>query len=308
MWWSLFIGSVLVVTALPVFWWGVLAGPAASQLGRVNLQRGRGGQALVDPDVRAMLLARPARERTLEPFIELLARIPRRLTPAGVARGLERRVRLAGVEAKWPAERLLATKLLTGGAGTLLALVRFAAGPSRANLLFGILVVAVGYFGPDLVLMRAGSSRQRAIRLEMPDTFDQIMISVEAGLGFEAAMSRVARVGQGPLAQELVRTLQDMQLGLSRTDALHRMCDRTDVSELRHFVVAVAQSEAYGVPIAQILRIQAGELREKRRQRAEEAAMKIPVKVIFPLVLFILPTLFIIVIGPAVLRVAGSGL
>ena len=163
-----------------------------------------------------------------------------------------------------------------------------------------------GYLLPDLLLSNAATNRQKRIRLELPDTLDQMTIGVEAGLGFEAAMARAGRSGDGPLAEELVRTLQEVQAGMSRADAMRGLAERNDVAELRQFVLAVRQAETYGIPIAQVLRAQAAELRVKRRQRAEEQAMKLPVKVIFPLVLCILPAIFVVVLGPAAIRVADN--
>ncbi len=141
--------------------------------------------------------------------------------------------------------------------------------------------------------------------MELADTLDQMTIAVEAGLGFESAMARAGRNGKGPLAEELVRTLQDIAVGQPRRDAYLALAERTGVPDLRRFIRAVVQADAYGVSIADVLRTQAQEMRLKRRQRAEEKAMQIPVKVIFPLILCILPTLFIVLLGPAVLRIIG---
>ncbi len=129
-------------------------------------------------------------------------------------------------------------------------------------------------------------------------------VGVEAGLGFDAAMAHAARNGRGLFAAELMRTLQDIQIGLSRDAALDRLLARTDVADLRHVVFAIRQSERYGLPIANILRVQSAELREKRGAKAEERAMRIPVKIVFPLVFCILPSLFIVVLGPATLTIS----
>ena len=145
------------------------------------------------------------------------------------------------------------------------------------------------------------------IRAEwMADVLDQITVCVEAGLSFDNAVLRVANGGTGPLPEELGRTLQDVQLGLSRSAALERLLERTDVNDLRSFVHAFNQAERYGIPVAQILRVQSGEIRLKRRQHAEEAAMKLPVKLVFPTVLCILPALFVVVAGPAAIRVVQA--
>jgi tight adherence protein C len=133
-----------------------------------------------------------------------------------------------------------------------------------------------------------------------------MLISVQAGLGFEAAMARTAQNGTGPLADEMTRTLQDMQVGRSRKEAYLAMSDRVDVPDLRSFIRAIVQADAYGIAIAKVLKVQAHEMRTKRRQRAEEHAMKIPVKILFPLIFFIFPTLFIILLGPAVMNIIAA--
>jgi tight adherence protein C len=130
-----------------------------------------------------------------------------------------------------------------------------------------------------------------------------MLISVEAGLGFESAMARAAQNGKGPLAAELARTLQDMQVGRSRKEAYLAMAERVSVPDVRSFVRAVVQADTYGIAIANVLRTQAKQMRVKRRQRAEEKAMKLPIKVLFPLMFCILPVLFIVIIGPAVINV-----
>jgi tight adherence protein C len=166
-----------------------------------------------------------------------------------------------------------------------------------------VLISVVGYFVPDLLLYSRGLERQTAIGLELPDTLDQMLIAVEAGLGFEAAMTRAGENGKGPLADELIRTLQDMRVGMSRKHAYQALSRRTKVPDLNAFIRAVVQADAYGISISAVLRTQAKEMRVKRRQRAEEKAMQIPVKVLFPLMLFILPVLFIAVLGPTVITV-----
>jgi tight adherence protein C len=156
------------------------------------------------------------------------------------------------------------------------------------------------------MLYSRGQERQDAIGLELADTLDQMTIAVEAGLGFESAMARAGANGKGPLAEELVRTLQDIAVGQPRREAYLALAERTGVKDLARFIRAVVQADAYGVSIADVLRTQAQEMRLKRRQRAEEKAMQIPVKVIFPLILCILPTLFIVLLGPAVMDIVAA--
>lgn len=144
--------------------------------------------------------------------------------------------------------------------------------------------------------------RSERIEIELADTLDQMTIAVEAGLGFDGAMARVGSTGRGPLAEELVRTQQDIQMGSSRKAAFRALAERTDLYDLRRFVRAIIQADTYGMSIAGVLHTQADEMRLKRRQRAEEQAQKVPVKILAPLMLCILPVLFIVVMGPAVLN------
>lgn len=212
----------------------------------------------------------------------------------------------AGRPAGWPISRVLAVKPVLAAVALLLALLLFGSrlnGPILALILF---VTTIAYFLPELLLYSRGQERQSTIALELPDTLDQMTIAVEAGLGFEAAMARAGSNGKGPLAEELVRTLQDMRFGLSRREAYLALGERVSVPDLKTFIRAVVQADAYGISISTVLRIQAQEMRLKRRQRAEEKAMQIPVKVLFPLMLFILPVLMIAVLGPTVISVIQS--
>lgn len=226
-----------------------------------------------------------------------------RLTPKGYTGWLDKLLARAGRPARLPLDRLLIAKpalaLLVG----ILGIVVVCKSPSPQAVLFVVLLAALAYFVPDILIHGRGAERQKAIELELPNTLDQMLISVEAGLGFETAMARAGQNGKGPLAAELMRTLQDMQVGRSRRDAYLAMASRTDVPDLRSFVRAVVQADVYGIAIANVLRAQAKQMRVKRRQRAEEKAMKLPVKVLFPLMFCILPVLFIVIIGPAAINV-----
>ena len=140
----------------------------------------------------------------------------------------------------------------------------------------------------------------------VPDTLDLLTISVEAGLAFDSALSQVARNTTGPLAEEFFRVLQEMQIGLGRADAMRALGDRTDLPELRGFITSMVQADSFGIPIAHVLRVQAREMRVKRSQRAEELAQKVPVKILFPLSFCILPALFVVILGPAVIQIFTS--
>lgn len=228
-----------------------------------------------------------------------------RLSPAGIGEKLQRRLDLAGNPAKWTADRILAAKGLGlfafGGLAALYGL------SSVLWLIVGTSVGAVlGFFLPDLLLYNAGLKRQDKIRKAMPDALDLLTVCVEAGLGFDAALAQVARNTSGPLAAEFVRVLQEMQIGKSRTRALYGLTERTTVGELRAFVSALVQAGELGIPLAKVLREQAKEMRIRRRQRAEEQAQKLPVKILFPLIFCIFPVIFIVIIGPGAITLSDT--
>lgn len=282
--------------ALPLLGWSILAGrnPTRSRV-HENLSRGMG----------VPTIAAPTRSNGV-------GALALRFTRAIFIARLERYLTIAGRPPAWPLERLIVGKFTLGGTSALVGVWYVSTAPGLRSILMAAAVTAVAYFAPELLLYSRGKERQKLIQLELPDTLDQMTIAVEAGLGFESAMARAAKNGKGPLAQELVRTLQDIQVGQSRREAYLAMADRTTVTDLRRFIRAVVQADVYGTALGDVLRTQAHQMRLKRRQRAEEKAMKIPVKVIFPLILCILPTLFIVLLGPAVIDImdafGGGGL
>jgi tight adherence protein C len=227
----------------------------------------------------------------------------RRVMPAGWVRRVERLLARAGRPPNWPLERVLFTKVALGVAASLLGLLYVLGGPGPGRLLLVLVVAGVSFFVPELLLHSRAQERQEQIGRELADTLDQMTIAVEAGLGFDGAVARVARSGTGPLAEELLRTLQDIQVGVSRRDAFRTLAERNTVPDLQRFVSALLQADAYGISVGAVLRTQAREMRIKRRQQSEAKAMEIPVKVIFPLVICILPVLFIVLLGPAALDI-----
>lgn len=231
---------------------------------------------------------------------------PRWAAPAGVIRSLERNLRLAGLEEEWTLRGLLIGKIVGGALGLALAVLLVAGFRHPAALLVGVALLLLGYLLPDVVVASRARRRQELIERELPDTLDQILIAIEAGLGLEAAVARAGRHGHGPLARELVRTVQDMRVGMSRKDAYTALADRTTVPDLRRFARAIMQADRYGVSVGNVVRTQASELRAKRRQRAEERAMRVPVLVLFPLMFCILPVLFIVVLAPALVNLIGA--
>ena len=167
-----------------------------------------------------------------------------------------------------------------------------------------VVIVGFGIWLPDIVLQRIIDARRTAIRRSLPDVLDLLVVSVEAGVGFDGAMQKVVEKSAGPLPDELARVLEQIRLGKSRAEALRETGQRTEVSDLISFVAAVQQAETLGVSIAKVLRVQADAARERRSQRAREAAAKLPVKLLFPLVFFIFPALFVVILGPGAIRFA----
>ncbi|WP_284976388.1 type II secretion system F family protein [Arthrobacter sp. efr-133-TYG-104] len=233
----------------------------------------------------------------------LMLGIARKLTPGSYEAKLDRWLALAGRPQWIPLTKLIAIKPILAAGGCAAGLLLLAASQSPLAIGLGLFLTVFLYFIPDLLVYNTGLKRQEAIQLEFPNTLDQMLISVEAGLGFEAAMERASTYGGGPLAQELLRTLQDIQVGRPRQEAYTALADRSTVADVRSFVLAVIQADKYGIGIANVLRAQAKQARVKRRQIAEEKAMKLPVKVLFPLLFSIFPVLFIVLLGPAVIKI-----
>ena len=244
-------------------------------------------------------------ERVISPVGERLVKIGRRITPHGYIEGLDAKLEHAGRPKNIDAEQLVAAKAVA----LVLVVVWFAAifwllgmGGLLALVLW-VLLSGVGFILPDVLLSRTVSERKHEIAVALPDMLDLLTISVEAGLGFEQALDRTTAAIPGPLTDEFNRMLREMRLGTSRADALRALDERTDVPELRSFVLAMLQADTFGVSISRLLRSQAEEMRIKRRQRAQEQAAKAPVKMLFPLVFCIFPSIFVIVLGPAVIQI-----
>jgi tight adherence protein C len=280
-------GIGFLILALLLCCWSLLGSrvPGSHEIQR-NLRRG-----LTRSSVRT-----PTRGRAFEALAS-------RFTPQRFVARLDRQLSLAGRPPAWPLRRLVGAKLVLAAVGVSVGLLLVSSAPSARTVSLACGVAVLAYFVPDLLVYSRGTERQAAIALELPDTLDQMTIAVEAGLGFDAAMSRTGQNGKGPLAAELVRTLQDMQLGMSRREAYSALAARTSAPDLRRFVNAILQADKYGISISAVLRSQAGEMRVRRRQRAEEKAMQIPVKVLFPLMVCIMPVLFIVLLGPAAISV-----
>lgn len=254
-------------------------------------------------NIQANLGLRAGKRQTALSANEQVAALAHRLTPRSYEAWLDKQLAGAGRPKEWPLGRVIMAKPLLAFAGAVMGLVVFAASPSMRGFLLWLGITALCYFVPDILLHNRAQKRRELIRIELPNALDQMLISVQAGLGFETAMGRAGENGSGPLADELIRTLQDIQVGRSRREAYLAMSDRIDVPDVRTFVRAVVQADIYGIAIAGVLKAQAKDMRIKRKQRAEEHAMKMPVKMLFPLIFFILPTLFIVLLGPTVISI-----
>lgn len=245
----------------------------------------------------------PASDRLLLPALERFQRLALALSPAGAAAKLQQRLDFAGNPAGWSVERVLGAKTLLLAAGAIAG--GLLGGLGALGLVFAAAAAAFGFFLPDLLVHNKGLHRQDAIRSSLSNSLDMLTVSVEAGLAFDAALLQVARSTKGPLAGEFARVLQEIRIGKSRVEAFAAMGTRTDVAELRLFITALSQADRLGIPVAAVLREQSKEMRVARRQAAEEKAQKVPVKIMFPLVLCIFPALFVVVIGPGVIRLFG---
>lgn len=253
------------------------------------------------------MLQRSRTERVVRPWLSKSNEFLARLTPEGRVRELRRLATAAGLQNKWTDARLIRWKVATTVVGVVGGLALWRRSPSVASLFVAITFALIGYLVLDFFLQGKAKARQALILADLADITDQISISVSAGLGFEAAIQRTAASTEGPLTDELNRMLHDIRLGATRASAFKAMGERAGVDDLASFIRAIVQAEKTGVAITQVLQVQADELRERRRQRAEERAMRMPVMLIFPLVSCILPPLFIVLLGPAMIKIFSEG-
>ncbi|MCX6401153.1 MAG: type II secretion system F family protein [Propionibacteriales bacterium] len=247
-------------------------------------------------------------DRVVQPMQARALTLGRRVTGADKAERIRSKLDFAGNPRGWTIDRVISLKVICAvvlpicviAYGAVLSLA-----PTTILLVAGVGLV-LGFFGPDLYLYQCAAKRADQIKKTLADAVDLLTISVEAGLGFDAAVQQVARNTDGPIAEEFSRVLREMQLGMGRAEAMRAMGTRTNVEDLHAFVGAMVQADAFGIPIGQVLRVQSSEIRTKRRQYAEEKAQQVPVKIMIPLILFILPCLFVVVMGPAVLSAMDS--
>ncbi|KAA1428949.1 type II secretion system F family protein [Nocardioides antri] len=298
---TLVLGLVLLLGAVAVLGRGLVRDATPTGLARslatLEQRSPRGSQELVEEPEE------PFADRVLAPLQARALQVGKRLTGADKAERIRHKLDLAGSPLDWSVDRVVGLKVL---AAVMLPVVGVAYGVMVGASLLTLLLIAagagaVGFFAPDLYLYQRAYERSEAIRRTLADSVDLLTISVEAGLGFDAALQQVARKTDGPLADEFSRVLREIQLGKGRADSLKALSERSNVPDLKSFVGAMVQADAFGISIAQVLRVQTSEIRVKRRQYAEAKAQQVPVKIMVPLVICILPCLMAVIMGPAVI-------
>jgi tight adherence protein C len=304
----LILGAALVVLALLLV--SAAAGTTAGGQAASGVDR---SVALVQALTRAPAeltkdYDQPFGERIMAPLQQRASRIARRFSGSDAPERIRRRLDVAGNPVGWTVERVMAGKV-TGAIALFLISVSLTALMGTSLTVRIVVIVGatlIGWMGPNLYLYQKVYDRSKRIQRDLPDAIDLMTISVESGLAFDAAVQQVGRNTEGPLADEFSRVLREMQIGQGRAEALRGLSERTEVDDLKSFVTAMVQADSFGIPIANVLRIQSSEIRTKRRQRAEEQAQKVPVKITVPLIFCILPCLFIAVMGPAAIHIMDS--
>ena len=296
---------VLVVVALVVL---VVRRPKSHDTIQDRLMEYSGRTEVVS--LEELELSQPFSQRVLLPMMEGAARFVTRFTPQQTLEQTRHKLELAGRPNNWTPSQLWGMRVVaTVALGALIFLLMTISGqPFGKRIMLAGGAALVGFIYPQLWLGSKIRSRQGAILRALPDALDLLTICVEAGLGFDSAMSKVNEKWDDPLSQEFGRVIRDIQLGKARKDALRDMSNRMDVPDVTSFVAAIVQTEQLGVSISKVLRIQSDQMRMKRRQRAEERAHQAPVKMLFPMVFLIFPSIYIVLLGPAVLQVMDSGI
>lgn len=260
------------------------------------------------PEEMKTELDAPFTDRVLFPLLSRLQGIGRRMTPADASDRIRAKLERAGNPSGWTTERVSAGKVVGFASALLVALMLslLIGLPFFGTMVLVMAAAVAGYMAPDMYLYQRAYERADKLQRALPDAIDLLTISVESGLGFDAAVQQVARNTDGPLSEEFARVLQEMQIGRGRSDALRSLADRTNLPDIRAFVSAMVQADAFGIPVGQVLRVQSSEIRVKKRQWAEEMAQKVPVKILVPMIFCILPCLFIAVLGPAGIQIMNS--
>ena len=255
-------------------------------------------------------MQQPFSQRVLVPLLQRIGEMSTSITPQKVLQDTTTKLEIAGNPGRIDASTFLASRFVVaiffGGILLLVSIFGTAKWPLGQTFLVVTVFTVIGFFFPQLWLQTRINARQKDVRKAMPDALDLLTICVEAGLGFEAAMSKVSEKWENELSMALLRAIREIQLGKSRRDAMRDMAERIGIPEMTSFVAAIIQSEILGVSLAKVLRIQADQMRVKRRQRAEESAHQAPVKMIIPLAFLIFPSIFIILLTPAGIELSKS--
>jgi tight adherence protein C len=299
------IGLVLIAAAIGLAIWTVLTQVDEKATVRASLRQLEGYQV---ENVRDQELLKPVRDRAIAPVLAGLTGLGRRFTPVGYVDQVRRKHQSLGVAGSDAVDRFLALRVATVAGVPLVFILMFVVLKPPGLLRVGgfLLLSVLLVIGPDAALNRKVEERKHAIRVALPDVLDLLVISVEAGLGFEQALDRTVASVPGPLTEEFSRMLGEVRAGASRADAMRNMDGRCDVPELRSFVLAILQADTFGVSIGRVLRAQADEMRIKRRQLAQEQAQKAPVKMLIPMVFCVFPALFVVVLGPAIINISNN--
>jgi tight adherence protein C len=253
---------------------------------------------------RAAIMRAPFGARVLGPSARKAATLVYRFGPKGFAEQIQQRLVLAGLSDRIDADTFIAFSVAAPIVALAFLLAYNTVVGSVPTLMWLFIPGSVMF--PKIWLTSRVEARQHSIKLALADTLDLLTIAVEAGLGFDSALARVVASVPGPLSDELFRTLQELKIGVARADAFNALSERTKVPELDQFITAMNQADSFGISIGNVLRVQAEQLRLKRRQYAEERAAKTPVKLLFPLLLCIFPALFIVIVGPAAISISES--
>lgn len=297
------VGGVGIAIALAVIGVGFLADERATI--RSSLRRLDGFDIA---DTRDKELLAPLRSRAVAPVFKRILGFGRRVTPVDYVDRVRKKLVKAGRSESDALDRFLVIKIVCAVIApfAVIGVLFFTDLGGLTRLLVAGLVGFALFVGPDAMLDRRVEERVKSVRVTLPEILDLLVISVEAGLGFEQALDRVVQSVPGPLTDEFSRMLGEVRAGASRADAMRAMEQRVDVAELRSFILAILQADTFGVSIGRILRAQADEMRIKRRQLAQEEAQKVPVKMLIPMVFCIFPALFVVVLGPAVINILDA--
>jgi tight adherence protein C len=257
------------------------------------------------PTLEDWEMALPFRERFIRPFLTGVARFFSRLTPSSSLDSTQKRLQAAGMQGRMQVSDFVGLKGIGGLIGLGFALLlAFTLHPALGGaILLTAMLGVIGYFAPDLWLRSRTDRRKVEISNALPDTIDLLTISVEAGLGFDQAMGRIVSKSNNMLSREFGRVLTQMRLGVPRRDALRQMAERTGVEDVSQFVGAIVQAEQLGASVGRVLRVQSAEMRVRRRQRAQKLAQQAPIKMLFPMAFLIMPSIFVVVLGPAIPRI-----